>query len=172
MEKVAVIGAGALGTALAQTVAENVDEVYLHLRREELKDEINNIRFNNEYYPNTQLKDNIIATTDYNYIIDSSYLLMRYEGFWQSSKYFDSIALCIKKAFSFREDIINEKTATTTDYLLHSNSVSVHIRRGDYLLESETRGLCSLEYYKKAMSIICERVNNPSFIFFPMMLIG
>ena len=65
MDRVAVIGAGALGTALAQTVAENADEVYLHLRREELKEEINSVRFNNEYYPNTQLKDNIIATTDY-----------------------------------------------------------------------------------------------------------
>ncbi len=41
MDRVAVIGAGALGTALAQTVAENVDEVYLHLRREELKEEMN-----------------------------------------------------------------------------------------------------------------------------------
>ena len=30
MDRVAVIGAGALGTALAQTVAENADEVYLH----------------------------------------------------------------------------------------------------------------------------------------------
>ena len=45
MDRVAVIGAGALGTALAQTVAENADEVYLHLRREELKEEINSVRF-------------------------------------------------------------------------------------------------------------------------------
>lgn len=41
MEKVAIIGAGSLGTALAQTIAENVDQVYLHLRREELKESIN-----------------------------------------------------------------------------------------------------------------------------------
>ena len=66
MYKVGVIGAGSLGTALAQTVAENVDVVYLHLRREELAESINETRFNDEYYPNTQLKENIIATTDLN----------------------------------------------------------------------------------------------------------
>ena len=66
MYKVGVIGAGSLGTALAQTVAENVDAVYLHLRREELAKSINETRFNDEYYPNTQLKENIIATTDLN----------------------------------------------------------------------------------------------------------
>ena len=76
MDKVAVIGAGALGTALAQTVAENVDEVYLHLRREELKEEINETRFNEEYYPNTQLKDNIIATTDYDDIKDCKVIIL------------------------------------------------------------------------------------------------
>ena len=76
MEKVAVIGAGALGTALAQTVAENVDKVYLHLRREELKEEINETGFNNEYYPNTQLKDNIIATTDYDDIKDCKVIIL------------------------------------------------------------------------------------------------
>lgn len=76
MEKVAIIGAGALGTALAQTVAENVDEVYLHLRREELKEEIDSTGFNNEYYPNTQLKDNIITTTEYDDIKDCKVIIL------------------------------------------------------------------------------------------------
>ena len=63
MEKVGVMGAGSLGTALAQTISENVEEVYLHLRREKIKDAINETGYNSEYYPNTKLKDNIIATT-------------------------------------------------------------------------------------------------------------
>lgn len=76
MEKVAIIGAGSLGTALAQTIAENVDQVYLHLRREELKESINSKRYNTEYYPNTKLKDNIIATTDLNDIKDCSIIFL------------------------------------------------------------------------------------------------
>ena len=65
MNKVGIIGAGGLGTALAQIVAQNVDEVCLHLRREELAKTINDTHINNEYYPNTKLLENIIATTDY-----------------------------------------------------------------------------------------------------------
>ena len=63
MERVGVIGAGSLGTALAQTISENVDTVYLYLRREDLAGSINSTGFNSEYYPNTKLRNNIIATT-------------------------------------------------------------------------------------------------------------
>lgn len=76
MEKVGVIGAGALGTALAQTISQNVNEVYLHLRREELKDSINSTRYNTEYYPNVELKDNIIATCDLNDLSDCSIIFL------------------------------------------------------------------------------------------------
>ena len=64
--EVGIIGAGALGTALAQTVAQNVETVQLYLRRDSLANEINDIHINTEYYPNTELKDNIIATTELN----------------------------------------------------------------------------------------------------------
>ena len=64
--KVGIIGAGSLGTALAQTIAQNVDEVILHLRRQTLADDINGTGFNTEYYPNVRLMDNIRATTDLN----------------------------------------------------------------------------------------------------------
>ena len=64
MDKVGIIGAGSLGTALAQTIAQNVDEVLLQLRRKNLADEINESHINIEYYPNTKLFENIRATTD------------------------------------------------------------------------------------------------------------
>lgn len=66
MDDVGVIGAGSLGTALAQTIAQNADNVILHLRREDLAKTINKTGYNIEYYPNTKLKENIIATTNLN----------------------------------------------------------------------------------------------------------
>lgn len=76
MDKVGVIGAGSLGTALAQTIAQNVDEVCLQLRRESLAKAINETGFNTEYYPNTKLSDNIVATTDFNDLKDCSIIFL------------------------------------------------------------------------------------------------
>ena len=76
MEKVGIIGAGSLGTALAQIVSQNVDEVCLYLRREELANTINETGINNEYYPNTKLEKNIIATNDYNDLKDCNIIFL------------------------------------------------------------------------------------------------
>lgn len=61
---IGVIGAGSFGTSIAQTVAQNVELVKIYLRRERLADKINQNHINSEYYPNTKLKENIIATTN------------------------------------------------------------------------------------------------------------
>ncbi len=63
---VGVIGAGALGTAISQIISENVDELLLLLRNEKLCEEINDLRYNSQYYPNYKLNDNIRATVDIN----------------------------------------------------------------------------------------------------------
>lgn len=74
--KVGVIGAGSLGTALAQTIAQNAHEVVMHLRRQSLADDINNTRFNSEYYPNVRLLDGITATTDINDLKDCKVIFL------------------------------------------------------------------------------------------------
>lgn len=61
---VGIIGAGALGTAISQTISENVTEITLFLRNKELCDDINNFGYNSQYYPNSKLNDNIKATVD------------------------------------------------------------------------------------------------------------
>ena len=66
MKRVGIIGGGSLGTSIAQTIAQNVEEVCLFLRRENLTETINSTGDNDEYYPNTKLESNIFATTDLN----------------------------------------------------------------------------------------------------------
>lgn len=63
--KVGVVGAGAMGTALAQMIAENVDEVLLYARRKSVADAINNTGYNEEYYPNIKVQPNIRAVNDF-----------------------------------------------------------------------------------------------------------
>lgn len=62
---VGVIGAGSLGTAISQTISENVDQLLLHVRKQNLCDDINNTHYNTHYYPNHKINDNIKATTDF-----------------------------------------------------------------------------------------------------------
>ena len=58
--KVAVIGAGAMGTAVSQTIAPNAN-VLLYARRKEVCDSINNNRINKQYFPNVNLHENILG---------------------------------------------------------------------------------------------------------------
>ena len=62
---VAVIGAGAMGTAISQSIAENVNKLYLYARNIEICDEINEKQYNSQYYPNLKLKENIIGINDF-----------------------------------------------------------------------------------------------------------
>jgi len=49
------------------------------------------------------------------------------------------------------------------------NSVSLHIRRGDYLTMQkaiDTIGVCPLDYYDKAIREITRKIKNPTFFIF------
>ena len=61
---VGIINAGALGTALAQSISKNNDNILLWGRNPELINEINTDHTNSKYYPNFQLNKNIIGITD------------------------------------------------------------------------------------------------------------
>lgn len=63
---IGVIGAGAMGTAISQTIYENCQNVLLYARREDVVNCINETRFNKDYFPNIRLEDNIIAINDLN----------------------------------------------------------------------------------------------------------
>ncbi|WLD91838.1 NAD(P)H-dependent glycerol-3-phosphate dehydrogenase [Alkalihalobacillus sp. AL-G] len=69
MKRVAVIGAGSWGTALAMVLADNGHDVRLWARRPEQVDEINKEHTNKRYLPEIQLPQNIIATTDLEEVI-------------------------------------------------------------------------------------------------------
>lgn len=61
---VGIIGAGSMGTALAQTVSKNTD-VLLYGRRKVIVDDINKNGYNSQYFPGVKLHDNIVAINEY-----------------------------------------------------------------------------------------------------------
>ncbi|KYG33115.1 NAD(P)H-dependent glycerol-3-phosphate dehydrogenase [Alkalihalobacillus trypoxylicola] len=64
MAKVAVIGAGSWGTALALVLADNEHEVKLWGRRQEQMDEVTHKHTNHKYLPNITLPPSIEGTVD------------------------------------------------------------------------------------------------------------
>lgn len=61
---VGIVSAGAMGTAIAQIISPNCDNIYLYARRKEVCDYINNTGYNFHYYPNTKLHENISAVNE------------------------------------------------------------------------------------------------------------
>jgi len=74
--KVGVIGAGALGTAISQQISKNVSQLILFLRNRDLCDDINNLGYNTQYYPNSRLNDNIKASVDIDDLSDCDIIFL------------------------------------------------------------------------------------------------
>ncbi|WP_394842644.1 NAD(P)-dependent glycerol-3-phosphate dehydrogenase [Pendulispora brunnea] len=70
MGKVAVLGAGAWGTALAKVLAEKGDRVLVWSRRADLAEQINRTRENGRYLPGAHLPDSLQATSNLAEAID------------------------------------------------------------------------------------------------------
>lgn len=89
-------------------------------------------------------------------------------GYWQSEDYFREKADIIRNDFRF----LNEPEGNNKDLasrIYKTNSVSIHIRRGDYISDAatnKTHGICSLEYYANAVKFIAGKVPDPVFYIF------
>jgi glycerol-3-phosphate dehydrogenase (NAD(P)+) len=64
--KIAVIGAGSWGTALANLLAENGNQVKIYARDAEVVDSINNENLNYKYFPEHKLNNNLTAYNNLN----------------------------------------------------------------------------------------------------------
>jgi len=95
----------------------------------------------------------------YNYAI--------FDGYWQSEKYFIDIKNIITEELSLKKKYIDEIEKNLINKIKNNNSVSIHIRRGDYVNDKTTNlhhGTCPLDYYHRAIKIIL--ANNKKSIFF------
>lgn len=91
------------------------------------------------------------------------------DGYWQSEKYFRNSKDTILKEFTFKKDL-TDKNKDMAELINGSNSVSIHIRRGDYITNPQALkvhgGICDIQYYKHSIDIINNRVKNPKFFVF------
>lgn len=92
-----------------------------------------------------------------------------YIGYFQSKKYFNNVRNELLREFSLKENVLDEKNRELLLKIRDTNSVSLHVRRGDYVSNpaiNASQGICSLDYYKKAIEHIVSRVDNVHFYLF------
>jgi len=96
--------------------------------------------------------------------MSSAYL----DGYWQNYNYFISESKNIKKIFNF-SCLTKGDTESFFKTNKNRNSVSVHIRKGDYINKNNNKKIFfALDniYYKEAFNIMKLKVNNPYFYIF------
>lgn len=88
-----------------------------------------------------------------------------YDGYWQHEEYFEDVRESIYKVFSFPAvtDCRNKKIV---ERIRAVNSVSLHIRRGDYANHPLFRGICDLNYYEQAIGYLEENVQPQLYCIF------
>lgn len=83
------------------------------------------------------------------------------DGYWQSEKYFVEMSDVVKKELCLKN--LSVVDAVITQNIISTNSVSLHVRRGDYVSVPVNKpyNICDLNYYQRAMQIIKNQVTDP-----------
>lgn len=120
------------------------------------------------YYPNYQCwrigsrilpirKTMCMEAKDSTY--DSSVLLKpgnRYlDGYWQNEKYFAHFRNEILETFKFPV-FSEDQNIELIKQIQNKKSLSLHVRRGDYVNHRLYKGICTIEYYQEAIKKIIE----------------
>lgn len=83
-------------------------------------------------------------------------------GYFQSEKYFKSIAAQLRKDLIIKDDYLPKDTALIQK-INQRQSIAIHIRRGDYirnLSSMDAHGLCSKDYYTKSIDFLKNELGN------------
>lgn len=91
------------------------------------------------------------------------------DGYWQSEEYFKDIRDDIINDFAPKNGISDEASKYIND-IENSNSVSLHVRRGDYVDNTMFKGsgltVTEMPYYKDAIEFMNSKVKNPKYFIF------
>ncbi len=95
---------------------------------------------------------------------DNKYLV----GYWACEAYYADILDTLRSEIRF-PDSQNPQNAAMAQEMEQTQSVSIHIRRGDYLDAANREmfgNICTERYYERAVSYLKEKIPNPVFYIF------
>ena len=103
-------------------------------------------------------------TPDFERLPDNVYL----DGYWQSERYFASVADIIRTEFSL--DVkMRGRNAEIAHKITTTESISVHVRRGDYVTDPSIASVyqvCGAEYFHHCMELIVKDFPAAHFFIF------
>lgn len=85
------------------------------------------------------------------------------DGYWQSAKYSKDIIDILREELTFKTPLEGNNSFVASE-IEACNSVSIHIRRGDYV--NTEYELLGMPYYSKAIALAKEKIHNPRFYIF------
>ena len=97
------------------------------------------------------------------------WMKIKVNNFYQSEKYFKDINGIIRKEFTLKNPLTLRAQEVSKEISNTKKSVSLHIRRGDYISDKKTNtyhGTCDTTYYKKAIDYIHQNLESPTFFIF------
>lgn len=89
-------------------------------------------------------------------------------GYFQSELYFHCVADRLREDFKF-DYLLNDKNKDVIRQISAGNSISLHIRRGDYVNKQrnlDAYAACPLDYYKRGVEYIAQQYPNPTLFIF------
>jgi hypothetical protein len=108
---------------------------------------------------------------DYNfkkeYLVKSNGITFYYGG-WHSEMFFVSVKDELRRLFTFNI-LQDEENKSYSTKIVSTNSVSIHVRRGDFLNADNINlfgDVCNKEYFAKAIDLISRKVAEPHFFIF------
>ncbi|HCZ01547.1 MAG: hypothetical protein A3D16_18550 [Rhodobacterales bacterium RIFCSPHIGHO2_02_FULL_62_130] len=133
------------------------------------------IRMFSALFGKTRETSACLAKVGVHHCFDSRYTALRVpqlpflflHGNFMSGKYFES-ASDLVRASIHAERVLGDKHQETVSRIRCSNSVAVHVRRGDYLEERWRSKLhvCTEIYYETAVQIALNELESPKFFVF------
>lgn len=90
-------------------------------------------------------------------------------GYFQSEQYFRDIRPTLLQDFTWKNAPSGKNEQLLTRIQKNPSSVSVHVRRGDYVSNSAAarmHGLTGVEYYRRAEEYVSKHVKNPQLFVF------
>ncbi len=85
------------------------------------------------------------------------------DGFWQDERYFADIRETILSDFALKDQLTGAPAMVLEKIKNTDNSVSLHVRRGDYVGEKVTNaywGTCGSDYYNRAIAILKKNIDS------------